>query len=102
MQVHSITKENFEEKVLNSSKPVLLDFYAPWCGPCNLLSPLLDEIASERPDIRVCKINIDTEQSLASQHKVFRIPTLLVVRDGEEEDRFVGARSKEQILACFA
>ena len=102
MQVYAITAENIQTQVLSGSKPVLLDFYAPWCGPCNLLHPVLEDIAVQRPDIRVGKINTDTEQTLATRYKVFQIPTLLVIRNGVEEKRIVGARSKEELLALFA
>jgi len=102
MKVHPITKENFQNAVLFSSKPVLLDFYAPWCGPCSLLSPVLEEIASQRPDLQVCKVNVDTDHALSSRYKVYQLPTLLVIENGEEKARMVGARPKEQILGMFA
>ena len=102
MKVYSITTENFQKEVLFSNKPVLLDFYAPWCGPCNLLSPILDEIAAQRPDLQVCKINTDTDHMLSSRYKVYQLPTLLMLENGEEKARIVGARSKEQILRMFA
>ena len=102
MNIHPITTENFQENVLFSKKPILLDFYAPWCGPCNLLTPVLEEIAAERPDLQICKINIDTDYVLSSRYKVFQLPTLLVMEQGEEKARIVGARPKEQILRLFA
>lgn len=101
MKVRQVDENRFDELVLNSEQPVLLDFYAPWCGPCSLLNPVLDEIAAENPNIRVCKINIDTEHALSSRYKVFRIPTLLVMRDGAEQIRIVGARPKEELVALF-
>ena len=101
MSVLHIDKHNFSEEVIRSSKPVLLDFWAPWCGPCRMVGPILDEIAAERPDIKVCKINVDREADLAAAYKVFSIPTMLVVHEGKVEDKIVGARPKNQILAML-
>ena len=101
MSVMTITKDNFEELVLRSEKPVLLDFWAPWCAPCRMVSPILDEIAAERPDIKVCKVNVEEELELARQFRVFSIPTLMVLRDGEVEHKMTGARGKAQILAAL-
>ena len=101
MKVHEITEHNFHEDVLNSVRPVLLDFWAPWCGPCNMLSPVLEEIAGERPDIKVCKVNVDAQRTLASQYKVYRIPTLLIMDQGQEEDRITGVRPKDELLSMF-
>lgn len=102
MAALKITKENFEEKVKNSGKPVLLDFYAEWCGPCRMVSPIVEEIATERADILVGKINVDEEPSLAAEYGVVSIPTLVVVRDGETVATAVGARGKTDILAMLA
>ena len=96
-----ITKDNFQETVLNSSKPTLLDFWAPWCGPCRAVVPLVEEIAGERSDIQVGKINVDEEQELASQFRVMSIPTLVVMKNGKAVNRAVGARSKQQILGML-
>lgn len=101
MNVLHVNQENFREEVIKSEKPVLLDFWAPWCGPCRMLSPVLDEIASLRPDVKVCKINVDEEHDLASAYKVFSIPTLMMVHQGKVEDKMVGARPKNQILAML-
>ena len=101
MNVLHINQENFREEVIKSEKPVLLDFWAPWCGPCRMLSPVLDEIASLRPDVKVCKINVDEEHDLASAYKVFSIPTLMMVHQGKVEDKMVGAPPKNQILAML-
>ena len=98
MSVIHITKENFEAEVLKSDKPVLLDFYAVWCGPCKMLSPILDEIAQEREDIKVCKMNVDEEPELAAQYQVASIPSLFVIENGQIKNQSLGARPKPQIL----
>ncbi len=101
MSVMNITKQNFQEEVLKSEKPVLLDFWASWCGPCRMVSPIIDEIAEERSDIKVGKINVDEESELASQFQVMSIPTLVVVKDGRIVNQAVGVRPKAQILSML-
>ena len=98
MSVQTITKENFDELVLNSGKPVLVDFWAPWCGPCRMVSPLVDEIAQEREDVAVGKVNVDEQPELAMQFGVMSIPTLLVFKGGELANKAVGARPKDELL----
>ncbi len=101
MSVLNICKEDFEQEVLQSEKPVLLDFWASWCGPCRMVLPLIDEIAQEREDVKVCKINVDEQPELAERYEVTTIPTLMVVRGGEIVQRKVGAMPKAQILAML-
>lgn len=101
MAVMVINKENFQNEVLNSNKPVLLDFYADWCGPCRMVGPIVEEIAGERSDIKVGKINVDEQSELAAQFGVMSIPILAVIKNGEVVNRSVGARPKEQILAML-
>ena len=101
MSVLHITKATFQEEVLNSDKPVLLDFFATWCGPCRMIAPTLEEIAAEREDIKVCKVNVDEEPELANQYDVMTIPTLMVVKDGEILTQSAGARPKASILEMF-
>lgn len=101
MSVITLTKENFEQEVLRSDKPVLVDFWASWCGPCRMVSPIVDEIAEERSDIKVGKVNVDEQQMLAAQFSVMSIPTLLVFKNGQVVNQAVGARPKQQILALM-
>ena len=100
MSVKMINKNNFEE-VKNSDKPVLLDFYADWCGPCRMVAPILHEIAEERPDVIVGKINVDQEEELAMQFGVYSIPTLVVMKNGEIVRQVSGARPKVQLLSLL-
>ena len=101
MSVTNINKNNFQNEVLNSEKPVLLDFWASWCGPCRMVSPIVDEIAAERGDIKVGKVNVDEQPELAAQFGVMSIPTLVVMKDGKIIHQAVGARPKAQILAML-
>ena len=101
MSVLKITNENFESSILESEKTVLLDFYADWCGPCRMVSPIVDEIAEEHSEYTVGKINVDDNPDLASRYSVMSIPTLLVLKNGEIVDQSVGAKSKDQILAML-
>ena len=101
MSVITITKDNFQKEVMDSKVPVLLDFWASWCGPCRMVSPIVDEIAEERTDVKVGKINVDEQPELASSFRVMSIPTLLVMKDGKIANQSVGARPKDQIEAML-
>lgn len=101
MSAININKGNFKEEVINSDKPVLLDFWAPWCGPCRMVGPVIEEIAKERSDIKVGKINVDEQPELASQFNVMSIPTLVVMKGGKIVNQAAGARPKSQILAML-
>ena len=98
MAVVTVTSENFENEVLKSDVPVLVDFWASWCGPCRMLSPLVDEVAEEVTGIKVGKVNCDDESEIARKYKIFSIPCLIVFKDGKEVNRSVGAIPKEAIL----
>ena len=98
MAVLTITKDNFESEVIQSDKPVLLDFWAAWCGPCRMVSPIVDEVAGERDDVKVGKINIDEQMELAQKFGVMSIPTLIVMKNGQLVNKAVGAMPKEDIL----
>ena len=98
MSAVNINLNNFSQEVLNSDKPVLLDFWAPWCGPCRMVVPMVEAIAEERPDIKVGKINIDEQFELANQFGIMSIPTLLVMKDGKIIRKATGARPKQAIL----
>ncbi len=101
MSAVNINKENFNEEVMKSDKPVLLDFWAPWCGPCKMVLPLVEEIAGERDDYKVGKVNVDEQKELARQFRVLSIPTLVVIKDGKVVERKMGAMPKEDILAMM-
>ena len=98
MSVLHLTKETFENDVLASDIPVLVDFYATWCGPCMMIAPIVEEIAAENPGLKICKVDVDAEPEIARDFQIMSIPTLLVFKDGELTAKAVGARSKEQIL----
>lgn len=101
MSAININSENFEQEVMNSDKPVLLDFWASWCGPCRMVIPIIEEIAQERSDVKVGKVNVDEQPELASRFGVMSIPTLVVIRDGKIVNQTTGARPKNQILAML-
>jgi thioredoxin 1 len=99
--VLTITKENFQKEVIESDKPVLLDFWAPWCGPCRMVSPIVDEIAGEVTDAKIGKVNVDEEPELAGAFNVMSIPTLVILKDGKVVNSSVGVRPKSEIIAML-
>ena len=101
MSVMHIHKDNFQEEVMNADRPVLLDFWASWCGPCQMLGPVIDQIADEQDEVKICKVNVDEQLELASQFGVMSIPTLVVMKEGKITNKSVGAKPKEQILAML-
>lgn len=98
MSILKITSDNFEEEVLKSNKTTIIDFYADWCMPCKMMSPVIDEIAEENDNIKVGKLNVDEVEDLAAKYNVMSIPTIIIFKNGKEEKRFVGVTSKENIL----
>ena len=101
MSAVNINSANFSMEVMNSDRPVLLDFWAPWCGPCRMVAPIVEEIAEERPDLKVGKVNVDEQPELARQFVVSSIPTLVVMKEGKIVNQAMGARPKSQILALL-
>ena len=102
MGVLKISSENYEEEVLKADKPVIIDFYADWCGPCRMMSPIIDEIAEEKADsIKVGKVNVDENQDLAMKYGVMSIPTIVIIKNGKVEKTFVGVRDKSEILGAI-
>ena len=101
MAVIELTQENYQKEVIESDKPVLIDFFATWCGPCKMVSPVVDEIANERTDIKVCKLDVDKNLDLARTYQVMSVPTLVAIKNGEIINKIVGAMPKAQILKMF-
>ena len=101
MSVINITRNNFQNEIINSDKPVLLDFWAPWCGPCRMVGPILEEIAGERSDIKIGKINVDEQPELASQSRAMSLTTLIVIKDGKIVNQSMGAKPKNAILGML-
>lgn len=101
MSVIAVTNETFEQEVLRSDAPVIVDFWASWCGPCRMLAPILDQVASERPDVKIAKINVDEQMELASRFGIVSIPTLIVFKDGQPVNKSMGVKPKTDILAML-
>ena len=101
MSVIAVTNETFEQEVLRSDVPVIVDFWASWCGPCRMLAPILDQVASERPDVKIAKINVDEQMELAAQFGIVSIPTLIVFKDGQPVNKSMGVKPKADILAML-
>lgn len=101
MEILHITKKNFQTEVMESDKTVLLDFWAAWCGPCRMIAPVLEEVAQEREDVKVCKIDVDKEPELAQQFQIMSIPTLIVMEQGRVVNKALGAMPKNSVLALL-
>ena len=102
MSVLHLTKENFKQEVLESNVPVLVDFWATWCGPCQMVGPIIEEIAAEVSNAKICKVDVDDQPELAREYRVMSIPTLMVFKDGQSVKREVGARSKQEIISMLS
>ena len=102
MSVINVTAESFEQEVLKAEQTVLVDFWADWCGPCKMLAPVIDQIADEHPEVKVCKVNVDKEQALAIDYKVVNIPNLLIFKNGEKVNQAVGVHSKSDLEAMIS
>lgn len=101
MSITNLTKENYDAEVLNSDKPVLIDFWATWCGPCKMISPIIEEIAEEVTDAKVCKVNVDEQPELAADFEIMNIPTLAVVKEGKVVNKTIGVRPKDDIISMI-
>lgn len=101
MSVIKLTAQNFEQEVMQSDKPVLVDFYADWCGPCKMMASVVEEISEEKSDAKVCKLNIDEEMEIAQKYGVMSIPTFIVFKDGEVAKKDMGAKPKSAVLSMF-
>ena len=101
MAVIELTQENYQKEVIESDKPVLIDFFATWCGPCKMVSPVVDQIANERPDIKVCKLDVDKNLDLARTFQVMSVPTLVAMKNGKMINKIIGAMPKAHILKMF-
>lgn len=101
MSIMHLNEENFNKEVMESGKPVLVDFFATWCGPCKMLAPILEEIAAENPDFSIGKVDVDESTSLAGQYGVMSVPTLIFFKGGEIQKKMVGVRGKEELVALF-
>ena len=102
MSVINLTSENFEKEVLKEEKPILIDFWASWCGPCKMMGPVVEQIAEDAKDVsKVCKLNIDEELNLATKYNVMSIPTFILFKDGKEVERMIGAMPKEELMKIF-